>query len=114
MSDGTSEPIAIGTGDGTIPQFGHCKKREEHPVLEEFTCTPPALRFVNFASLAQSSQDVLAQCNAILVYRPADHFTGLRFPHVPARPVCICTSPGSQCKISAVRQMQVRSSPTMW
>jgi hypothetical protein len=47
---------------------------EERPPLEDFVCFPPALRFINFAKLAHASQDVMACRDAILRYRPADHF----------------------------------------
>ena len=54
------------------------KQEDLRTPLEDFTCLPPALRFVNFRQLAQASRDVKAYQRAIMSYRPRDHFVGLQ------------------------------------
>ncbi|OHT02342.1 hypothetical protein TRFO_07191 [Tritrichomonas foetus] len=56
------------------------KQDEARPPLEDFTCLPPALHFINMRQLAQASKDVRAYQKAITSYRPTDHFVGLQPP----------------------------------
>jgi hypothetical protein len=82
------DPAPPPAPDATTLPYGSYKKSEEHlpPPLEDFTCLPPALRFLDFAKLAQASQEVLAQCQAIISYTPTDHFPGLRPPRTLSHP----------------------------
>jgi hypothetical protein len=87
-----SDPIPdanppIPSVDVPLP-FGSSKRSEEHqpPPLEEFTCVPPAIRFINFSKLAQSSQEVLSQCQTIISYKPTDHITVTSPPIPSSRP----------------------------
>jgi hypothetical protein len=42
-----------------------------HPVLEDFECRRPAIRFVNLRRLAQASQELDSARKALLAYHPA-------------------------------------------
>jgi hypothetical protein len=78
--DAFADPTSGSGGDSFFVPYGTYKKSEEQqrPPLEDFTCVPPALRFISFAKRAQASQDVLTQCRAIMAYEPSDHFSGQR------------------------------------
>lgn len=71
----TNQPPLVST-EGSAPPPS--KQEEPRPVLEDFVCLPPIIRFIDMKKVAQATKDVLAYQNAILSYHPKDIFLGFK------------------------------------